>query len=102
MVTKRDLLKKKDFKVVKKRKNMQKRKESRNNKEEKMKPLETVIFIQHTMHSRLFKRMREKLSDIKKVGRIKVKMVERCVDKLTDLLHKSKQDVAEKTAGLVH
>ena len=33
------------------------------NKEEKEKPLETVIFIQHTMHSRLFKRMREKLSD---------------------------------------
>ena len=54
-----------------------------------MKPLETVIFIQHMMHSRLFKRMREKLSDIKKVGRIKVKMVKRCVDKLTDLLHKS-------------
>ena len=47
-----------------------------------------MTFIQHTKHSRLVNRVREKLADIQKVGKIKVKMVERSGEKLVDLLHK--------------
>ena len=50
---------------------------------------QTVIFIQHTKHSRLASRIREKLSELEKIGKIKVKIVERNGVKLVDLLHKS-------------
>ena len=50
---------------------------------------QTIIFLQHTAHSELATRVREKLSELEKVGKVKVKIVERCGDKLVDLLHKS-------------
>ena len=51
--------------------------------------LQSVIFIQHTLHSELAKRVRAKLKELENVGRIKVKIVERTGDKLSDVLCKS-------------
>ena len=48
-----------------------------------------MIFVQHTKHSRLASRIRERLKDLEKVGKIKVKLVEICGMKIVDLLHKS-------------
>ena len=51
--------------------------------------IEGVIFIQYTDHSELAKVIRKRLEDLEKVGRIKVKLVERTGNKIVDLLHKS-------------
>ena len=51
--------------------------------------LQTVIFLQHTLHSELAQRVRRKLSELEKVGQIKIKIVERSGTKLEELLHKS-------------
>ena len=48
-----------------------------------------VIFLQHTLHSELAQRVRRKLSELEKVGQIKIKIVERSGTKLEELLHKS-------------
>ena len=55
----------------------------------KVDKLQTVIFMQHTKHSELARRVRAKLSELEKVGKIKVKIVERSGTKLQELLHKS-------------
>ena len=57
--------------------------------ERKIDKIQTVIFMQHTRHSELAKRVRGKLKELEKVGKIKVKIVERSGTKLQDLLHKS-------------
>ena len=41
------------------------------------------------MHSEIVRRMREKLKEIEKVGKFKIKLVEKTGDKIVDLLHKS-------------
>ena len=51
--------------------------------------IQGVSFIQHTMHSEMVRRMREKLKEIEKVGKFKIKLVEKTGDKVVDLLHKS-------------
>ena len=51
--------------------------------------LQSVIFLQHTPNSELAKRVREKLRELEKVGKVKIKIVERTGDKLSDILHKS-------------
>ena len=49
-----------------------------------------VVFIQHTLHSRLAKNIRERLNKLEESsGKLKIKIVERGGNKLTDLLHKS-------------
>ena len=49
-----------------------------------------VFFVQHTLHSKLAKNIRERLSKLEESsGRLKIKIVERSGLKLTDLLHKS-------------
>ena len=53
-------------------------------KEEK---IEGVIFIQRTEHSIMAKNIRSRLSELEKVGVMKIKIVERAGDKLVDLLH---------------
>ena len=58
-------------------------------KGEKGVKLQSVIFIQHTPNSELAKRIRDKLKELEKVGNIKIKIVERTGDKLSDILHKS-------------
>ena len=50
---------------------------------------QTVIFVQHTQHSKLASNIREKLAELEKVGKLKIKIVERSGMKLVDLLHKS-------------
>ena len=46
--------------------------------------------MQHTLHSRLAKHVRERLSKLEESsGRLKIKIVEKGGTKLTDLLHKS-------------
>ena len=49
----------------------------------------TVVFIQHTPHSELAQRIRRRLGELEKVGKTKIKLVERAGTKLVDLLHKS-------------
>ena len=56
---------------------------------EKKKKYQTVVFVEHSKHSELIKRMRKKLQKIEEVGRIKVKLVERVGEKIVDILHKS-------------
>ena len=48
-----------------------------------------VIFVKHTAHSTLAKRIREGLKLLEKVGSFKIKIVERTGDTLVDLLHRS-------------
>ena len=50
---------------------------------------QTVMFIEYTEGSELARRIRDKLEKIEKVGRLKVKIVERAGDKIVDLLHRS-------------
>ena len=57
--------------------------------EKKEEKFQTVIFVQHTKHSRMAANIREKLKELEKVGRIKVKIVERCGTKIVDLITKS-------------
>ena len=49
----------------------------------------SVLFAPHTEFSQLAKRWRAKLEELEKVSNLKLKMVERTGEKLTDLLHKS-------------
>ena len=51
--------------------------------------LQSVIFVQHTPFSELAKRIRKKLGEREKVGKIRIKIVERTGDKLSDILCKS-------------
>ena len=51
--------------------------------------IQGVIFVQHTAHSTLAKRIREGLKLLEKVGSFKIKIVERTGDTLVDLLHRS-------------
>ena len=50
---------------------------------------QTVMFIEYTEGSELARRVRDKLEKIEKVGRIKVKIVERAGAKIVELLHRS-------------
>ena len=47
------------------------------------------MFVQHTPYSEMAKRMREKLNNLEKLGKFKIKLVERAGNKLVDVLHKS-------------
>ena len=49
----------------------------------------SVLFVPHTEKSTLAKRMRAKLANIEKIGKLKVKIVERAGEKIVDLLHRS-------------
>ena len=49
----------------------------------------SVVFVFHTEKSELAKRWRRKLEMFEKLGTIKLKVVERTGEKLTDILHKS-------------
>ena len=53
------------------------------------KKIMSVLFVQHTERSALAKKLREKLETLERVGNIKIKVVEKTGNKLTDLLHKS-------------
>ena len=86
-----------------KKMNARKRKERSNEEKsnlEKDDKCKTVIFIQHTPHSELAQKIRKRLSELEKVGKVKIKLVERAGTKLVDLLHKSnpwsKQDCDRK------
>ena len=50
--------------------------------------IQGFIFVQHTVHSTLAKRVREGLKLLEKVGSFKIKIVERTGDTLVDLLHR--------------
>ena len=71
-----------------KRKRKPFRKENRENGEEKKK-IQAVIFVYHTQFSELAKRMRKKMENLEKLGKFKVKIVERTGNKVVDILHKS-------------
>ena len=51
--------------------------------------LQSVIFLQHTPNSELARNIKGKLRELEKVGKVRVKIVERTGDKLSDILHKS-------------
>ena len=63
---------------------MEDREQSENNSK-----IQTVIFVQHTPYSELAKRMRKKLDSLERLGKFKVKLVERAGNKIVDILHKS-------------
>ena len=48
-----------------------------------------VMFVQHTPYSELAKRMRSKLDSLEKLGKFKIKLVERAGTKIVDMLHQS-------------
>ena len=56
---------------------------------EREKKVEGVIFIQYTPHSELAKTIRERLKEIEKVCKVKIKIVEKAGNKIEELLHKS-------------
>ena len=68
-----------------KRKQQEKMKE---NKEENTK-IQAVFFVAHTPYSEMAKRMRMKMENLEKLGKFKVKIVERAGNKVVDVLHKS-------------
>ena len=55
------------------------------------KKIEGIIFIQHTEYSELAKVIRKRLQDLEKIGKLKIKIVERTGDKIVDILHKSNE-----------
>ena len=71
-----------------KRKRKQKR-YGENSKGEISNKIQAVIFVQHTPFSEMAKRMRKKLDSLEKLGKIKMKLVERAGNKMVDVLHKS-------------
>ena len=81
----------KEWRKSKRKPMKRKRMEDEDNieKEQERKKLQAVLFLQHTPFSELAKNIREKLAELEKVGRIKLKIVERTGDKLSDILHKS-------------
>ena len=48
-----------------------------------------VLFVPHTRESELAKRIRKKLGDLENVSCLRIKVVERAGEKITDILHKS-------------
>ena len=58
-------------------------------KNEQTDKIQAVMFVQHTPYSEMAKRMREKLNSLEKLGKFKIKIVERAGNKLVDVLHKS-------------
>ena len=66
------------------------RQANKRKREDKKETPTGVFFVQHTLHSKLAKNIRERLSKLEESsGRLKIKIVERSGLKLTDLLHKS-------------
>ena len=51
--------------------------------------IQAVFFVQHTPYSEMAKRMRAKMESLEKLGKFKVKIVERAGNKIVDVLHKS-------------
>ena len=72
-----------------KRKYRTKEKWPEKEKENVVEKIQSVIFIQHTPRSELAKRVRKRLRELESVGRIKIKIVERTGDMLSDVLCKS-------------
>ena len=68
-----------------KRKRKQNGKENRDDK----KKIQAVIFVYHTQFSELAKRMRKRMESLEKLGKFRVKIVERTGNKNVDILHKS-------------
>ena len=66
-----------------------KKKEIKEKVKEEKKKIQGVIFIEHTSHSELASRVRERLRDLEKVSNLKIKIVEKAGEKIVDLLHKS-------------
>ena len=85
----------KDFRKEEKMGNNEFRKRKRktqNRKKETEKPdekIQAVLFVQHTRFSEMAKRMRAKMESLEKLGKFRVKIVERTGTKLVDILHKS-------------
>ena len=77
---------KKRSSLKKKKERIEKNKEA---KEEQHETYQSVMFIDHTAHSELAQRIREKLKQLDGVTQIKFKIVEKTGDKVVDLLHKS-------------
>ena len=65
----------KEWKGHKKRKNKRKIPKNCGKKVDEEYKLQSVIFIQHIPYSKLAKRIREKLGDLEKIGRVKMKLV---------------------------
>ena len=73
----------------KKKKNRERREGvRRENREIEGKKLQGVLFIAHTRNSELAKRVRNSLEKVEKFSRIKLKVVERAGQKISDILHK--------------
>ena len=73
---------------VRKRKRKKLERENIDNHQKPQK-ITAVIFVQHTPHSELTKRMRSKLDSLEKLGKFKIKLVERAGTKVVDILHQS-------------
>ena len=71
------------------RKRKRKTKYTNKNTVNQQNKIQAVFFVQHTPYSEMAKRMRAKMESLEKLGKFKVKIVERAGNKIVDVLHKS-------------